>query len=298
MTTKTDFTFVTCSKLPYGDPDDLLALDLLRHRGFSCSVADWRDADFDFGNSHVTVLRSTWDYHLHCESFKRWLDQVSNVTTLLNDHELVKNNLDKKYLLELGQLGITVCPTAYIEPGPEFDAQSLENALSTFDLSADARVIIKPAVGLSTFGVNKFDTTSSTFTEHALLHSQDLLSRGALLLQPYLPQVESYGERALVFIDGVYSHSIRKSAFQKLAVAGQAGEESKTATTNEIEFGYRVLATLPQCPLYARVDVVGDGGHEILLLELELTEPSLYLSMAEGSASRFADALVKRLTKA
>jgi len=298
MTATTDFTFVTCSKLPAGDPDDLLALDILRCEGFSCAVVDWRNADFDFSKSQLTVLRSTWDYHLHFESFQHWLAQVSLETTLLNDHELVKNNLDKKYLLELGQRGITVCPTVYIEGGQKFDAQALESAVSSFDLSLDARVIIKPAIGLSTFGVNKFDTRSSTFTEQALLHCQDLLSRGALLLQPYLPQVESYGERSLIYIDGVYSHSIRKTAFQKLAVAGQAGEESKTATTKEIEFGYKVLATLPQKPLYARVDVVGDGGSEILLLELELTEPSLYLSMAEGSANRFADALVKRLTKA
>ena len=83
-----------------------------------------------------------------------------------------------------------------------------------------------------------------------------------------------------------------------LAVAGQAGEENKLATDLEIAFGYKVLATLPEKLLYALVDIVGDGQKQILLLELELTEPSLYLSMNEGSANLFADALVKRLTKA
>ncbi len=298
MTSSFDFAFVTCSKLKDGDPDDLQVLDILRQRGFSCAVADWRDARFAYDKSKLTVLRSTWDYHLHLNDFKRWLTDVSAVTTLLNDVALVQNNLDKKYLLDLTHSGIAVCPTVYIEPHPKLDSAALRLLLRDFDLSQDSRVIIKPAVGLSTYGVKKFDTRSSTFTEDALLHIQDLLNRSAVLLQPYLPLVETYGERALIFIDGVYSHSIRKSAFQVLAVAGQAGEESKLATDLEINFGYKVLATLPETPLYARVDIVGDGQQQILLLELELTEPSLYLSMAEGSANLFADALVKRLTKA
>lgn len=297
MSEKIDVTFVTCNKLKDGDPDDLQVLDILRQSGFSCAVADWRDAQFDYAKSKLTVLRSTWDYHLHLDAFKRWLTDVAFVTTLLNSVALVQNNLDKKYLLDLASRDIAVCPTVYIELGQQLDSAALKHYLRDFDLSLDSRVIIKPAVGLSTYGVKKFDTVSDTFANEALLHLQDLLSHSAVLLQPYLPQVETYGERALIFIDGEYSHSIRKSAFQVLAVAGQAGEETKLATDLEIEFGYKVLATLPEKPLYARVDIVGDG-QQILLLELELTEPSLYLSMAEGSANLFADALVKRLTKA
>jgi len=298
LTTSFDFTFVTCSKLSKGDPDDLLALDILRHKGFSCAVVDWRDAQFAYDKSKLTVLRSTWDYHLHLDAFKRWLTDVAAVTTLLNDVALVQNNLDKKYLLDLARRGIAVCPTVYIEPGQKLDSAALKHYMCDLDLSLDSRVIIKPAVGLSTYGVKKFDTLSDTFANEAWLHLHDLLNHSAVLLQPYLPQVETYGERALIYIDGEYSHSIRKSAFQVLAVAGQAGEETKLATDLEIEFGYKVLATLPEKPLYARVDIVGDGQKQILLLELELTEPSLYLSMNEGSANLFADALVKRLTKA
>lgn len=298
MTTSIDFTFVTCSKLSKGDPDDLLALDILRHKGFSCAVVDWQNADFAYDKSKLTVLRSTWDYHLHLAAFVRWLSEVSKVTTLLNGVELVQNNLDKKYLLNLASRGIAVCPTVYIEPSQKIDSADLKHYLSKLDLSLDSRLIIKPAVGLSTYGVKKFDTKVDTFADQALLHLRDLLSHSAVLLQPYLPLVETYGERALIFIDGKYSHAIAKRAFQVLAVAGQAGEETKLATDLEIEFGYKVLATLPETPLYARVDIVGDGQKQILLLELELTEPSLYLSMAEGSANRFADALVRRLTKA
>lgn len=50
--------------------------------------------------------------------------------------------------------------------------------------------------------------------------------------------------------------------------------------------------------LYARVDLVRDGAGAPCLLELELTEPSLYLAHAEGAAQRFAAAALERLAAA
>jgi O-ureido-D-serine cyclo-ligase len=47
-------------------------------------------------------------------------------------------------------------------------------------------------------------------------------------------------------------------------------------------------------PLYARVDMIRDGGGEPVVLELELTEPSFYLAYAPGAAQRFAGVLTGR----
>jgi len=47
-------------------------------------------------------------------------------------------------------------------------------------------------------------------------------------------------------------------------------------------------------PLYARVDLIrGDHGAPVVL-ELELTEPSLFLAQAAGSAERLAAAIIAR----
>ena len=48
---------------------------------------------------------------------------------------------------------------------------------------------------------------------------------------------------------------------------------------------------------YARVDLIRDADGAPRLLELELTEPSLFFAHAEGSADRFAAALKKRLDR-
>jgi hypothetical protein len=46
---------------------------------------------------------------------------------------------------------------------------------------------------------------------------------------------------------------------------------------------------------YARVDVVEDADGAPLLLELELTEPSLFFAGETGRLSQFAAAVARRL---
>ena len=48
--------------------------------------------------------------------------------------------------------------------------------------------------------------------------------------------------------------------------------------------------------LYARVDLIGADDGTPRVLELELTEPSLFFQHAAGSAARFAAAVLGRAT--
>jgi hypothetical protein len=70
---------------------------------------------------------------------------------------------------------------------------------------------------------------------------------------------------------------------------------SSQASAAEQAAAEQVLAAVPGGPqrlLYARVDLVPGADGNPVLLELELTEPSLYLGYAAGAADRFADAIV------
>lgn len=300
-----DVTFVTYDGLPLGDPDDQLALDILRASGLDCTTTDWLSGAQAFRESKITVLRSCWNYHMHLPRFHNFLEEVAACSHLLNPLAMVQGNLKKTYLCELARRGLPVCPTAVVERPEELSPELLLSRLALLSqegFDGAGTFIIKPAVGLATWGVKKVDLDGAdggAALKTMLAHMQYLREQspdGDVLLQPYLPQVEKERERALVFIDGEYSHAVSKSAFQHLAVAGQAGESPLQAEPAEIELARRVLATLPSPPLYARVDLVpasASGG--ALLLELELTEPSLFLSMKEGSAERFARAIQKRL---
>lgn len=301
-----DIVFVTYGDLKQGDPDDLDALEILRKRGYNCSVADWRDSTFPFQSSRLVVLRSTWDYHLHHSEFMAWLKSLASHSILKNSWELVQWNSDKRYLRDLSARGIDCVPTYYIEEGAEKVTRSAlaeilatlsgpspasSNTSGSSSSSPSSKVVVKPSIGLSTFGVKKFDLSSEAGETAALEHINQLARDYCVMVQPFLAEVESYGERALAFIDGEFSHAIRKTAFQHLAVAGEAGEAMVPASADEIAFGYKTLAALNEKPLYARVDIIPDASGALRLLELELIEPSLFLKLAEGASAKMADAV-------
>jgi hypothetical protein len=284
-----DIVFVTYDGLSAGDPDDLLALEILGRSGYRAGFVDWQDRVFDFAACPLVVLRSTWNYHLFVDEFETWLKRVASSTVLVNSLELVRWNLSKKYLSELERRGIDIVPTIFVDQ--PLDVETLDKLCSTLG----DQIVVKPTLGLATYGVRTFKRTDSGSFEQAVSHIKKLCLASSAIIQPYMNAVEGRGERALVFVDGVYSHAVRKTAFQHLAVAGDAGEASVVASASEIAFGEKVLATLSEQPLYARVDVIPDADGVLRLLELELIEPSLFLSLDAQAAAKFAQAIEKKL---
>jgi hypothetical protein len=123
------------------------------------------------------------------------------------------------------------------------------------------------------------------------------------MVQPYLTAIDTAGETALMYIRGTYSHAIRKGALlagPDVGVEGLYREEEITArepSPAELETAERVLDALPfdrSTLLYARVDLIPDEAGEPVLLELELTEPSLFLAQADAAPARLAEAIVSR----
>jgi glutathione synthase/RimK-type ligase-like ATP-grasp enzyme len=282
------YSFVTYSQLPELDPDDQLMVAEMRRRGHECQAVVWNDEDVDWNNAGICVIRNTWDYHLQPDEFLRWAEAVARSTRLFNSVELIKWNIDKKYLVELKSRGVNIVPTVVFRRDPP-SSETLSIRIIMREQGWHTAVI-KPTIGLATSGVKKFATTSDGISE-AEEHLSRLLEKTDVLLQPYLSSVETYGERSLIFIGGEFSHAIRKTAFQIMAIAGAAGERFVEASQAEIAFGNKVLRALGQTTLYARVDMVPDDEGDYCLLELELIEPSLFLSAYAPSAVSFANAL-------
>ena len=284
--TKQKISLVTYYGLPDLDPDDRLVQDALAKRGVEAVPAVWNDSKIDWSKNRFSILRSTWDYHLNYAEFLSWAERISAVTNLLNPLPLIKWNSRKTYLADLNKAGLPVIPTAWINDsnGPSL-AQVLE--VNGWD-----EAIIKPSIGLATSGVKRCNRSSAT-TDQA--HVDKLLGASEVMVQEFMPSVQEYGERALIFIDGEYTHTIRKSAFQVLAAAGHAGESKAECNDEEIAIAKSIMRYLDTPPLYARVDLVRNAEGKPLLLELELVEPSLFLSFAPESADKFADAILRRL---
>ncbi|MDQ2817631.1 MAG: hypothetical protein M3T49_05395 [Candidatus Eremiobacteraeota bacterium] len=279
-----DCSFITFAGLAELDPDDRLAADLLSERGYRVQAVSWDDPAVDWSAAGTCVIRSTWNYHLRYGDFMHWLQRVQSATQLWNPAPLVRWNADKRYLRQLGQAGIPIVETLWLQSHAEADVAARAA------LSGWSDVVIKPAVGLATFGTRRANLAAGDLSA-VQSHVDRLLQDGAVLVQPYMTSVERYGERALVFIDGRYSHAVRKTAFQQLLPAGEAGETSVEAAPEEIDLAARVINCIDGPTLYARVDLVRDDAGAPRLIELELIEPSLFFGLCKPAAQGFADAL-------
>ncbi len=272
----------TCRPLPEADVDEQLLLDALRAEGIDARLTPWRE-DVDSEDATPTIIRSTWDYIHHVPDFFRWAEAVSLRAPLWNPLDIIRRNAHKSYLLELQERGIPVTPTILAHRG---DQRTLAAMVAE---SRWVDVVVKPAVGAGSFETYRLHSDDSRCNE---LFSK-LCAERDVLIQPYLPSVEGYGERALVWIDGEFTHAVRKSP--RFADGAESVSEALPISSAEVALGHAVLHDVADQLLYARVDVAPGVDGMPVLMELELIEPSLFLMQSPRALRRLVEGIGRRL---
>jgi glutathione synthase/RimK-type ligase-like ATP-grasp enzyme len=278
----------TCAEVAGREEDDLRLMAALRNRGIDAVHAVWDDPATDWPSFVLVVVRSTWDYPERRDEF---LDQLAHARRLLNLLPILRWNTDKHYLNDLAASGLPVVPTRFLEPAGAFEPP-------------DGPYVVKPAVSCSAKNTARYRPGDETAARD---HVRRLQAEGrTVMVQPYLAAVEERGEVALMFIGGSYSHSIRRGAVLKHPGLVHKGEmvaqnvEPYEAACEERELADHVMARVPGGPsdlLYGRVDLVPGADGKPVILEVELTEPSLFLSFSRDATERLADAIVAALAR-
>jgi len=278
--------------------DDLPPLrEAMTARGLAFDVVDWDDASADWSRYTIALLRSTWDYSQRLPEFLAWAERAARHTRLVNPLDVVRWNTDKHYLAELERAGVPIVPSAFLEPGSDGAA----GVAAFLAAHADAEFVVKPSVGAGSRDAQRYGRDERT---GAAAHAQRLLdAKRSVLLQPYLAHVDAHGETALIHFSGEFSHAIRKGPLLRRGEGPtRALFAAEHITPREPSAAERALAarTLSAMPfpaplLYARVDLIHDAGGNPRVLELELTEPSLFFAQSPGAAARFAAALERIL---
>jgi glutathione synthase/RimK-type ligase-like ATP-grasp enzyme len=152
---------------------------------------------------------------------------------------------------------------------------------------------VKPRVSATAY---RTLLTSPDAVDGAQMLVDDLMHGPGAMVQEFLEEVRTQGEWSLIFFSGQFSHAVTKTPkpgdFRSQEEFG--GEiRNRQPAKSLIQAADRALATVDPVPLYARVDGVESGG-QFRLMELELIEPALYMSLAEGAAERFAAAIANR----
>jgi len=268
------------------DTDLDLAVAALNRVGVDAALADWDDPAIDWTAFDLVIVRSTWDYTWRHDEFMSWVASVPRIANLAS---VLSWNVDKRYLAELSEHGVPVVPTVW-------------NPTSANELPDATEWVVKPNVS-----AGARDTARWTTSADVMAHVRELMDAGRYaMVQPYLDRVDTEGETALLFFGGTFSHAVRKGALL-VSDEGVVDIESRydlrvtSATSKQREVAAAVLdavrAVVPggDALLYARVDLIPDAEGQPVLLELELTEPSLFLPHADGAADRFASAVFDEL---
>ena len=285
-----EIALVSCAFAKDRDEDLPVVAEALRRAGCAVSVTNWDDVAVDWSRFAAAIVRSPWDYWMRYDEFLGWVDRVSGATTLLNSAAMLRWNTDKRYLGRLAEAGIPVIPTVYVD-----DADVLDSDVF------DGDVVVKPTVSA---GSN--DTTRHRNDPGAARGAvRAVLALGkTAMVQPYQAAVDSDGETGLLYFDGVFSHAFCKAALLTGDVARNHlyAEEMitpRTATAAQRSLADTVIAHVTarfgEAPLYARVDMLPGSDGAPVLIELEMSEPSLFLFTSEGADDRFAAAVLDRV---
>ncbi len=285
----------TCREFPNLDDEDRLLIPALASLGIDAVPAVWTDDAIDWAGFDAVVIRETWDYADDRDAFLAWAARIESVSALFNPAAVVAWNTDKHYLQELADAGLPVVPTVFVEPGAD---------ASTWLPSGDfSDVVVKPAVSCGSRDTVRYALHEPVDVAEA--HVARLLADDrSVMVQPYLDAVDTVGETALLYFDGVFSHAIRKGPLLARGVEGEKVEglfvqeqiDPREPSPAERAVADAVVARIPGgAPLYARVDLIPSADGTPVVLELELTEPSLFLSHSAGAADRLAAAIAGRL---
>ena len=221
-----------------------------------------------------------WGYHFE---HARWLRGCATWQregiALANPADVLAWNSDKRYLSELAARGVAIPATTFT------DLLQQQVVEQMFDATAADELIVKPAVSggaWKTVRVRRGD---------AILPIEGT----TMLVQPYLPTIETEGETSLLYFGGVLGHVVNKrpvaGEFRVQEEFGGLYRLLDDPPAAAVALAEQALAAIDAPLLYARIDVVPDADGRWLLMEAELIEPDFYLGSDPAQGDGFARAL-------
>lgn len=267
--------------------DDHLCEPYFQERGWRLETRPWT-VPWDWTQADLLVLRSCYDYWLKPSQFDEFLAaRESEGTKLLNPARLVRWNNSKRYLVHLAGLGVPVVPSLILDDNtlPE----DLPNFLAAHP--ANSQFVVKPLIGSGGFDMVR-------------LSREELVGRDfdkEVIVQPFYPQI-TRGEWSAIFLNGEPSHPVVKTAREgEYRVQDSHGGTTKAIAWEDkptlLEHARRVTVAMRTLalplPCYARYDFMdGQKEGELLLMEVEVIEPTLFLSHDARAPQRLVEALL------
>ena len=235
----------------------------------------------DFDIIYINTLGSIKD---KMDSFLPFLRNLKNLPKVINDPETFEYNLDKKYLLFLQEKGIQTIQTKEIS-GIDY------SELLRMSFNGIEEIVLKPRMfGERMKGVIKRSDLKSEedFQKYQIEHGKNIL------IQPYLKEIITKGERSLIFVGNNFSHAIWR--YRENWKSNPCGKyEQVKPTKKELKIAENTLSVWPKPYHITRFDFVMNKG-EPFLSEVEMGNPNIWLEK-ENVGETFMNLFYKHVEK-
>lgn len=254
--------------------------------GLELVELDWRAPLGEFAGLPLVLLGTVWDYQDHEAAFLARLDALAALgIAVCNPASMVRWNIDKGYLRDLATAGVPTIPTLWPDDPTGADIAAAFDHFGCDDL------VIKRRVGAGAEGQLRFTRDTAPPADWRYGHPA--------MVQPFMPSIVEQGETSFLFVDGAFSHAVRKVAapgdYRIQSIYGGMEVDAAPSPT-EIAAAQAVVEAIPGgIPLYARIDMIRHDG-ALAVMEAELIEPYLYPRQGPRLGEMLAQAVVKRLS--
>jgi len=277
--------FATCSQYRDLTSDDRILASALERRGMNVLPVVWTEAKPESLGCDLLVVRSVWDYHLRPQDFIRWIEAVSSRMKVLNPPEMIRWNMDKRYLQEIEAAGFPVPTTVFLDQDGDADLAEVMHR------GGFGQAVAKPVISASAYETRRID--EPTLQSNQWLNA--MLKHRPMMVQEFVPEIQSDGEWSLIFAGMEFTHSVRKVPKPgDFRVQEEHGGLHKRAAppADALEMAQEILQRFAPQAVYCRVDLVMREDRATLM-ELELIEPLLHFELAPEATKLMAKKLAK-----
>ena len=276
---------VTYAQSPNLSQSDELIVKPLKKLGITGNAASWEDPKINWKRFDAVILRSCWNYYKYYPQFLEWLNSLeSQQVRVFNHIDIVRWNSKKTYLRDLASRGVSIVPSVFVEKNQITNLKELMREKSWNN------VVVKPLIGAEAQGVFRVKSTHDLFAQTKF---NALVASSGAVVQPMMKEIMEIGEYSFVFLRGAFSHAVnklpRKGEFRAQYYLGST-ETLVKADASHIMQASEILTSSRADSLYARVDAIVKNG-KLVLMELELIEPHLFLDLYPPAADTFARAI-------
>lgn len=273
----------TCADLPDGEPGAVHLMRALAARGVEATWADWTDPEVDWSAAELIAVRSTWDYHERLTPFVEWARRVGHQTALLNGADVFAWNADKAYLCDLQ---VPAVPTRLLDESDR--APGIAAAIREW-----GPVVVKRRTSAGGLSVAVIKDPADPQVA--------ALPEGPWIVQPLVESIRTRGEISVFVIGGAAVSQVDKlPSGGEIRVHEEYGGASRMVPLDPAATE-AALAAIAEAsgrfgrPIdYGRVDLLEHEGR-LVVSELELIEPGLYLDVDPVNAEPFAALVAARL---